>query len=138
MISLSSLQYVPVTIFFLSCHDLHGHDLFYDHAMTFRVISLLSYSSRPAWRCWHQSHSVIMTSLNFDGKNARDVDPTYRFHLQYYAWCIFCSILYGGVGLLVLFCFLSSDNLCLPRHRGDEFSLITIRPMGVGVGGLKL
>ena len=48
MISLSSLPYVPVTIFFFSCHDLHGHDLFYDHAMTFSVISLLSYSYRLA------------------------------------------------------------------------------------------
>ena len=77
-----------------------------------------------------------MTSFNYGGKKARDVGLTCRFHLS--------NIMPGGIFYdsieckITQFVFYSlrGGNHCLPHHRRDEFSIITITPMGRG--NLKL
>ena len=69
-------------------------------------------------RCRHLSHAIIWH--NFGGKKAGDVDLT-------------CSIFYDSMGWGITHpFFLRGGNCCLPQHRRDRFSVITITPMGVG------
>ena len=76
-----------------------------------------------------------MTSFNYRGKKERDVGLTCRYHLRN---VMLDSIFYDSMGwgmtqlLLLLLFFLRGGNRCLPQHRGDRFSLITITPVGMG------
>ena len=76
-----------------------------------------------------------MTSFNYGGKKARDVGLTCRCHLSN---IMPDSIFYDSMGwgmtqlLLLLLFFLRGGNRCLPQHRRDGFSLITITPVGMG------
>ena len=76
-----------------------------------------------------------MTSFNYDGKKAGDVGLTCRCHLSN---VMPDSIFYDSMGwgmtqlLLLLLFFLRGGNRCLPQHRRDGFSLITITPVGMG------
>ena len=76
-----------------------------------------------------------MTLFDYGGKKARDVGLTYRCHLSN---IMPDSIFYDSMGwgmtqlLLLLLFFLRGGNRCLPQHRRDGFSLITITPVGMG------
>ena len=71
-----------------------------------------------------------MTSFNYGAKKARDVGLTCRCHLSN---IMPDSIFYDSMGWgMIQFFFLRSGNHCLPQHRRDGFSLITITPVGMG------
>ena len=73
-----------------------------------------------------------MTLFNYGGKKARDVGLTYRCHLSnIMPDSIFYDSMEWGMTQFFLF-FFRGGNCCLPQHRRDGFSLITITPMGVG------
>ena len=78
-----------------------------------------------------------MTLLNYGDKKTRDVGFTCKCNLSN---IVPDSIFYDSMGwwitqfllLLLLFSFLRGGNRCLPQHRRDGFSIITITPMGMG------
>ena len=76
-----------------------------------------------------------MISFNYGGKKARDVGLNCICHLSN---IMSDSIFYDSMGwgmtqlLLLLLFFLRGGNRCLPQHRRDGFSLITITPVGMG------
>ena len=72
-----------------------------------------------------------MTSFNYGGKKARDVGLTCRCHLSN---IMPDSIFYDsmGWGMTQFVFFLRGGNRCLPQHRRDGFSLITITPVSMG------
>ena len=72
-----------------------------------------------------------MTSFHYGGKKARDVGLTCRCHLSN---IMPDSIFYDSMGMGddSIFCFFfRGGNHCLPQHRRDGFSLITITPLGM-------
>ena len=71
-----------------------------------------------------------MTSFNYGGKKARDVDLTCRCHLNnIMPDSIFYDSLGWGLTCLDFFVFLKGDNHCFPQHERDGFScLIIITP----------
>ena len=75
-----------------------------------------------------------MTSFNYGGKKARDVGLTCRCHLSnIMPDSIFYDSMGWGMTRFVLFCFVFRVGIrCLPQHRRDGFSLITITPVGMG------
>ena len=84
-----------------------------------------------------------MTSFNYGGKKAVVVGFICRWYLSntkpdstFYdttGWGLKQLLL---LLLLCFFCFFRGGNRCLPQHRKDGLSLITITP--VGMGSLKL
>ena len=75
-----------------------------------------------------------MTSFNYGSKNARDVGLTCRCHLSNImpGSIFYDSMGWGMTQFFLFFVFLRGGNRCLPQHRRDGFSLITITPVGVG------
>ena len=74
-----------------------------------------------------------MTSFNYGGKKARDVGLTCRCHLSsIMPDSIFYDSMGWGMTQFFLVFFGRGGNRCLPQHRRDGFSLITITPVGVG------
>ena len=72
-----------------------------------------------------------VTSFNYGGKKARDVSLTCRSHLSNITPdSIFRDSMGCGVTQVLLF-FFRSSNGCLPQHRRDGFSLITITQVDV-------
>ena len=72
-----------------------------------------------------------MISFNYGGKKSRGVVLTCRCHLNK---IMPGSIFYDSIGWGMSWVFLifRSGNCCLPQHRRNGFSLITITPMSVG------
>ena len=84
-----------------------------------------------------------MTSFDYGGKKARDEGLACRCHLSN---IMPDSIFHDSMGwgmtqllllllfllLLLLLFFLKGGNRCLPQYRRDGFSLITIKPVGMG------
>ena len=75
-----------------------------------------------------------MTSFNYGGKKARDEGLTYRCHQSNVIpdSIFFDSLGWGMVRGFFIYLFLRGGNRCLPLHRRDGFSLITITPMDMG------
>ena len=70
--------------------------------------------------------------MNYGGKKARDVGLTCSCHLSN---IMPDSIFYGSMGwwMTQCFCFCLRGGIrCLPQHRRNGFSLITIIPVGMG------
>ena len=71
-----------------------------------------------------------MTSFNYGGKKARDIDLTCRCHLSN---IMPDTIFYNSMGWGITCVFFKGDNHCLPQHKRDGFScLIVITPLGLG------
>ena len=81
-----------------------------------------------------------MTSFNYCGKKARDVGLTCRCNLSnimpdsifYDRGSYLLCMGWGVTAAVVVAFFHRGGNCCLPQHRRDGFSLITITPVGMG------
>ena len=76
-----------------------------------------------------------MTSFNYGGNKAKEVDLTSRCHLSnIMPDSIFYDSMAWGMTqfFLFVFFFLRAGNRYLPQHKRNGFSLITITPVGRG------
>ena len=101
------------TLLYLQCH------VFSELFLT-SIIMLLT----PVSSCY-------MKSFNDSDKKARDVDLTFGCHVSN---IMLESIFYDSMGwkMTCFFVFLRGSYCCLPQHRRNGFSLITITPLDVG------
>ena len=74
-----------------------------------------------------------MTSFNYGGKKARDVSLTCRCHLSnIMPDSMFYDRLKWGMTQFFLFFFLRGGIRCLPQHKRNGFSPISITTVSVG------